>query len=181
MSGRFLLSEDLLTDVSDCKIIPGYRTDHSIVLLDITFGKFKKRRFYWKFSNSLLHDKDYINQIKQLMIEIKRRYAADIQLYEGTIIEEIPNDQLQLSINDQLFFEVLLLKIGGNSISYVSFVKNKFDNLEEKLLQEIQVMESEVIINHKELENKRTELNNLRQRKLEGVRIRSEAKWVDES
>ena len=148
-------------------------------MLDIDFGKFKKGRSYWKFNNSLLHDKDYINQIKQLIIEIKRRYAADIQLYEGTI-EEIPNDQLQLSINDQLFLEVLLMEIRGNSISYASFVKNKSDNLEEKLLQEIQIMESEVIINHNELENKRTELKKLRQRKLEGVRIRSKAKWVDE-
>ena len=148
-------------------------------MLDIDFGKFKKERSYWKFNNSLLHDKDYINQIKQLIIEIKRRYAADIQLYEGTI-EEIPNDQLQFSINDQLFLEVLLMEIRGNSISYASFVKNKYDNLEEKLLQEIQVMESEVIINHNELENKHTELKKIRQRKLEGVRIRSKAKWVDE-
>ena len=147
--------------------------------MDIDFGKFKKGRSYWRFNNSLLHDKDYINQIKQLIIEIKRRYAADIQLYEGTI-GEIPNDQLQLSINDQLFLEVLLMEIRGNSISYASFVKNKYDNLEEKLLQEIQVMESEVIINHNELENKRMELKKLRQRKLEGVRIRSKAKWVDE-
>ena len=112
----FLISVDLLTDGSDCKIIPGYRTDHSIVLLDVDFGKFKKGRSYRKFNNSLLHDKDYINQIKQLIIEIKRRNATDIQLYQGTI-EEIPNDQLQLSINDQLFLEVLLMKIRGNSIS----------------------------------------------------------------
>ena len=41
-------------------------------------------------------------------------------------------------------------------------------------------MEFEVIINHNELENKRTELKNLRQRKLVGVRIRSKAKWADE-
>ena len=100
-------------------------------------------------------------------------------MYEGTI-EEILNDQLQLSINDQLFLEVLLMEIRGNSISYASFVKNKYDNLEAKLLKEIQVMESEVTINHNELENKRTELKKLKQRKLEGVRIRSKAKWVDE-
>ena len=78
-------------------------------------------------------------------------------MYKGTT-EEIPNDQLQLSINDQLFLEVLLMEIRGNSISYASFVKNKYDNLEEKLLQEIQVMDSEIIVNHNELENKRTEL-----------------------
>ena len=99
-------------------------------------------------------------------------------MYEGTI-EEIPDDQLQLSINDQLFLEVLLMEIRGNSISYASFLKNKYDNLEEKLLQEIQVIESEAIINYNELENKRTELKKLRQRKLEGVRM-SKAKWVDE-
>ena len=117
-------------------------------MLDIDFSKFKKGLSYWKFNNSLLHDKDYINQIKQLIIGIKRRYAADIQLYEGTI-EEIPNDQLQLSINDQLFLESAL---NGNKGKFdiVFFVKNKYDNLEEKLLQEIQVMESEVIINHNE-------------------------------
>ena len=88
-------------------------------------------------------------------------------MYEGTI-EEIQNDPLQLSINDQLFLEVLLMEIRGNSISYASFVKNKYDNLEEKLLQEIQVMESEVIINHNELENKRTEFKKITAKKIRG-------------
>ena len=49
----FLISETLFMDT---KILPGFRTDHSQVLLQFDFGKFVKGKSYWKFNNSLLKD-----------------------------------------------------------------------------------------------------------------------------
>lgn len=175
----FLITENIVTDVVDCKILPGYRTDHSAVFLHIDFGKFQKGNSYWKFNNSLLYDQDYVNQIKKLILDVKCQYASELQLYDLPI-DEIPNEFIQFSINDQLFLEVLLMEIRGKSISYSSYLKKKNEKLEEKLLIDIQDLESNVSINHSELENKRKELNTIRNKKLEGVRIRSKAKWVDE-
>ena len=38
----FLISETLFTDVDEANILPGYKTDHSIIILSLDFGNFKK-------------------------------------------------------------------------------------------------------------------------------------------
>lgn len=61
----FLLSETLYTDINCTKILPGYRTDHSLIYIELKFGKFKKGISYWKFNNSLLKDHRYVEEIKK--------------------------------------------------------------------------------------------------------------------
>ena len=50
----FLISGSIFMDVISAKILPGYRTDHSQIVLQFDFGKFEKGKSYWKFNNSLL-------------------------------------------------------------------------------------------------------------------------------
>lgn len=38
----FLISNNLYTDVDSTSILPGYRTDHSLIYMSLEFGKFKK-------------------------------------------------------------------------------------------------------------------------------------------
>ena len=57
-----LISDSLIDNVRNVDIVPGYRSDHSIVsvtLFDLQTQK--KPRCYWKFNNSLLKDVNYIN------------------------------------------------------------------------------------------------------------------------
>jgi exonuclease III len=63
----FLISSILYTDMEKTSILPGYRSDHSMIFLSISLGKFKKGRSYWKFNNSLLKDIDYTNNIKHVI------------------------------------------------------------------------------------------------------------------
>ena len=42
----FLISEFLFTSVEEAKILPGYQTDHSLILLKFDFGKFQKGKSY---------------------------------------------------------------------------------------------------------------------------------------
>lgn len=70
-----MISESLLTDVDEVKIIPGYRSDHSIVILRFEFGKFVEGRYYWKMNNSLLKDSVYVREIKELTKIVKSQYA----------------------------------------------------------------------------------------------------------
>ena len=40
----FFISECLFTDVDDSIILPGYKTDHSLVIFKFDLGKFEKER-----------------------------------------------------------------------------------------------------------------------------------------
>lgn len=62
----FLISEEPMSIVSQVKILPGYRTDHSLLFLELQIDDFKKGKGFWRFNNSLLKDYDYILQIKNI-------------------------------------------------------------------------------------------------------------------
>ena len=44
----FLISQSLVDNVSSSKIIPGFKTDHSVVTLDLSMDKTPRGRGYWK-------------------------------------------------------------------------------------------------------------------------------------
>ena len=48
----------------DSDIVPGYRTEHSDILLTLKLTDNERGKGYWKFNNILLKDKYYIQLIK---------------------------------------------------------------------------------------------------------------------
>ena len=100
-----------------------YRSDHSVVLLDISFVHFKKGNPLWKHNNALLHDSEYLKVINDKINEVKKQYA--LQVYNLENIKDIPDDQIQFTINDQLFLETLLMELRGKSISYSCYKKKE--------------------------------------------------------
>jgi exonuclease III len=111
----FLISDQLYTEVDCTKILPGYRTDHSLIYMCLEFGKFRKGRSYWKFNNSLLRDEAYIVKVKEVISETKRQYSTNI-VENLDELNEIPAQDLIFNINEQLFFETLLMNIRGITI-----------------------------------------------------------------
>ena len=73
----FLINETCLEYVMETNIIPGYRTDHSSILLKLKFINNEWGRGYWKFNNSLLKNKDYIKLIKDTIQEVKDTYKTN--------------------------------------------------------------------------------------------------------
>ena len=55
----FLISEVFYSDINKVDILPGYRTDHSMILLSFKFNKFTRGHSYWKVLLLV-----YQNQIK---------------------------------------------------------------------------------------------------------------------
>lgn len=66
-----LISESLSNMVETISIKPGYRSDHSSVLLELKFNKFIRGRGLWKFNNSLLTDKTFIEKVKQTILKVQ--------------------------------------------------------------------------------------------------------------
>jgi exonuclease III len=173
----FLISNALIPEVKDVRVVSGYRSDHSPVLLSLKREQFKKDRPFWKFNNSLLKDKEYLEEIKAIITKIKRQYATPVYNFEK--IDEINNKELQFIIEDQLFFEMLLLEIRGKTISYSTYKKKK--EKEEEVILHNKLIELEKDINEesvKEIEKVKCQLQEYRSKKLDGMIIRSRARWL---
>lgn len=157
-----LISESLSNMVETISIKPGYRSDHSSVLLELKFNKFIRGRGLWKFNNSLLTDKTFIEKVKQTILKVQDQYLQDDD------------------INHSIFLEVLLMEIRSITISYSSFKKKEREKIEITLLKDIENIESQSDIDFGLLHEKKVELEKVRKEKLQGHIIRSRAKWVEE-
>ena len=174
----FLVSEALTNFTRDEKIIPGYRSDHSAISISLVFNKINKSRTFWKFNSSLLNNVKYINEIKQVITDVKRQYA--LAPYNLDNIEQIENTMFQTNINPQLFFEMLLLEIRSKTIAFSSAVKKNEINLIAQLESEIAILETlDPVSNFDTIQIKNDTLKTIRETKLQGTLIRSRARWIE--
>lgn len=133
----------------------------------------------WKFNNSLLYDNDYLECIRDFILQVKKQYA--IPVYNINNLHQLPDKNILFTINDQLFLETLLMEIRGKTISYSSYIKKKKDKQEKELVKEIKDIEKNISESNVDLlYNKNQELEKLRKHKLQGNYIRSRAKWIEE-
>ena len=106
-----LVSENLITGIDYVNIEYGYRSDHSMVTLATKGAKLENAKPIWKFNNSLLSDREYVNIVKSVISQVKEQYRIE--------------DENECVIDDQLFLEVLLMEIRGKTISYSSDIKKE--------------------------------------------------------
>ena len=136
----FLISDLLSSYVTDVDIKSGYRTDHSAITLTLSSGQDIKHHTLWKFNNSLLKEKQFVDEINEVIKSVKEEYAA--LPYNRTNISQVPNDTIQFTISDQLFLDVLLMKIRSKTISYATMRKRENEQREKELEQNIQELEA---------------------------------------
>ena len=133
----FLVSAAIVRMVKSSDILAGYRTDHSLISLVLHEPVQNKRGLFWKFNNSLLRDAVYTELVNKEIKEIKIQYA--VPLYTSNELDE--NSDIQLVIDDQLFFEVMLCKIRGLTIAYGARKKRERDKREKALLWQMHLVE----------------------------------------
>ena len=108
----YFLATTQMTDViTDCNIKSSFRSDHSIIELKIGLSKFYHGKGVWKMNNTLLKNKDYLNLMNKVITEEKFKYA--IPIYSCEYINT--NDYIQLMIESDLFLEVLVMRIRGET------------------------------------------------------------------
>ena len=160
----FLLSESLINFSKKEKILTAYRSDHCLISLSLCFSASQKSKTFWKFNNSLLNNKSFVTEVKQLITELKIQYAASP--YNPLNIDKIEHSDLQLKINPQLFFDILLLEIRSKTIAISSALKRTENDQIASLESEIKKIEQENnSINFDLIKTKENELKNLREKK----------------
>ena len=96
---------------------------------------------------------------------------------------KVSNECIDFVIDDQLFFETLLMEIRGKTISYSCHQKRQEQKDEEKLLNEIKDMELKDDLDQESallLDEKRNRLKELREKKLNGMIVRSRIQWINQ-
>ena len=170
-------SNCILDLVHSCKILPGYRSDHSKIEFELLLNSFNRGKGTWRFNCSLLRNMEYTKLLKEWIDNVKEEYAVPIYLPEG--VKNIKNEDLQLTISDSMFLEMLLLKIRGNTIQFASKLKKSKNERERLLIKEIEKLENLNEIDNQDLISyKKEELETLRESKLHGQMIRSRVQHI---
>ena len=175
----FLISETLIHVIKDSKILYGYRSDHSFVAVEFEFKKEEKKRNYWKFNSSLLKDHKCVKEIKETITKTKQQYMAPV--YNLEQLDNIPDTELQLTISDQLFLDVLLMEVRNTAIGYSVRKKKDDAGLEIQLEREITDLDKKENKTEEDLELKILKENNfkeVREAKINGIILRTKVRWA---
>ena len=174
----FLVTENIVNSIKKSQIETGYKSDHSMVTLILAMDNFEHGKSLWKHNNSLLTDTEYLKTINSKIQDIKKQYCLPVYNHEA--IDEIPDEELQFVINDQLFLETVMMEIRGKSISYASYKKKSKNIQEQKLVEQIQYLEDNLSENKiPNLEKSKLELGKIREEKMKGFLIRSRANDIE--
>ena len=121
----FLVSQSFLGNINTADILPGFKTDHSMITLNITLHSNPRGPGFWKLNTSLLSDTEYIDLIKQTIAQTQ---------------EEYKNDE---SINPALLWDMIKLKVREKSLSFAAAKKRKTTLKEQDLEKRIVFLERE--------------------------------------
>ena len=170
----FLISADFEPFIRNANIDVSYRSDHSPVSLTLQFVDQKRGRGTWKFNNSLLYDKTYVEIVKKCISEMLNQYSLP------GIDEEI-----KYTINPHLFWEVLKCMIRGKTISYSAYKKKENNKTESDLENKLRTLQEKLQNNsdntlQTEIQKVEQELIECRQKKVIGIMARAKARWEAE-
>ena len=160
------------------EIKTGYLSDHSFITLEIIENKFTIGKGVWKFNNDFLKDENYVHQINNLIDVEILNYALPIY-HPNYIIGNY--EDIIFTIDDDLFLEMVFLKIRGETIKFSSFKKKNDRKLEKQLLEDIEQIENMEVLNFQLLADKKLALKSLREKQIQGQMIRSRIQCLNES
>ena len=162
----FLTSIHMIYDLNSVEIFPGIKSDHSIVTLKFkTQDEQQRGRGFWKFNASLLKDLVYIQRIKNVILESKRKYNA---------IE-----------NKSLLWDFIKCELRSETISYSSWISKEnraqMANLNSSLSKLEQDLNNGNQNVYNEYKEKKEQLEKLIEEKASGAYIRARAQYIEDN
>ena len=72
----FFVGREQWAFIDTCKLLPGFRTDHSLLLMNISVNEEKKGPGTWKLNNTLLNDEQYNESMRESIQKVIKDYAT---------------------------------------------------------------------------------------------------------
>ena len=168
----FLISESLCPNVLEAEIIPGYRTDHSMITVKISTTANPRGPGFWKLNTHFLTETKYIDLVKKTIGDVSKEYEGHHE------------------VDKILLWDVIKMKIRAASIKYAKTKKSRSRQKECTLEREISALERELDEQnlseaakkslHADLTIKRQQMEEIIRYKTEGAILRSKVKWYNE-
>jgi len=122
----FLVSQSILGNITLADLCPGYKTDHSMITLDLSLHANHRGPGFWKLNTSFLTEIEYVNLIKSVIKDVQDEYAEDDTLTPA------------------LLWDMIKLKIREASIHYAKNKSKKIREREKALEKTISRLEKEI-------------------------------------
>jgi len=94
----FFVSQSSICNPTQADIIPGFKTDHSMITLSLSLHLNPRGNGFWKLNTSLLKETSYLEEIKATIRQTINEYEDDD------------------SVNATLLWEMVKLKVREKSI-----------------------------------------------------------------
>ena len=165
----FLVSQASICNITQADIIPGFKTDHSMITLSLSLHSNPRGKGFWKLNTSFLSDARYLEEIRTTIQETVIEYENDV------------------SVNPALLWEMVKLKVREKSISFAAYQKSATIKRENELENTITILQKQLdMANNNEPQNQSIiERKNLLKRDLEkiiehrtkGAVLRPKSQW----
>ena len=170
----FIVSETMSDIIDSCKIKPSYRSDHSILELNLIINTFIRNKGRWLMNASHLKDPNYIQTINTAIDSEINKYT---KIKDNKItIHQVPNSH---ETTPDTLLEMVIMRCREETKSFSSKKKNIHETQEKTLIKKIDILE-QTNTNNEELENTKQQLEILREEKIKGSIIRSRTEWLHE-
>ena len=160
----FLISQDIANCLAECNISPGFKSDHSLISIQFDIHSHSRGPGY--FNNSYLFEQEYQRCIRTSLLEIAH---------------------INREANPNILLEIMNGSIRDETIKYASKINRKKKEQEETLKSRIAELEQQLTINSNDLEkckqlnDSKSELNDLVEHNIKGILMRAKAKWIEGS
>ena len=166
----FLVSQWTSCNSINTHIAPSYKTDHSLVTLQISTHNNMRGRCFWELNTSFLNDEEYKKKIQSIITQTKDEYALDN------------------TVTPNLLWEMIKMKIRETSIEFGGINKRKMFQKQDDIEKTIKILEEQtanIDATHwqnvwSELEKKRRELETIIEYQTKGAILRSKSRWYNE-
>ena len=149
-------------NIKSTYIKPGYRSDHSILCLQIEcLGTHKRGKGTWKFNNNLLNDKNYVELVKNTIAGVTQDDAFS---------------------DKNMQWEYLKCQIRSDTMFYAAKRAKEKRQKEVELLNRIENLENNLDNNETnflEYQHTKAEWEDIQTEKGIGAIVRSKAKWAE--
>ena len=168
----FLVSQSSICNITQADIIPGFKTDHSMITLSLSLHSNPRGKGFWKLNTSFLSDARYLEEIRTTIQETVTEYENDV------------------SLNPALLWEMVKLKVREKSISLAAYQKSATTKRENELENTITILQKQLdMANYNEPQNQsiiqrinllKRDLEKIIEHRTKGVVLRSKSQWYNE-
>ena len=161
---HWLISSQMCNFIKSCEVLPGIKSDHSIVQLILSNTNSKRGRGFWKFNSQLLHDKQYVDNINTLITKAEKDTAT---------------------MEDKgLRWDCIKCEIRTNTLSYSINKTKEKKQLQHNLESEIKLLQDKLVEdpnedNLQKYEKIQKDIENIELESTKGAILRSKVQWAE--